>query len=398
MSSPAPGLPGLGETPAALPGVAVPGASGAVDIALVDGRVATVEPASGPPSGLLALPGFADLHVHADRAFVRGPRPPRSFDEARAFAEAVRDRSTAHEVRDRARRLFDRARTHGSLRVRSHVDHPDLENVRPREGVLAAREEVAGALDVEIVAFSNYGLDPAEPAARAHLGAALEAGADLLGAWAAANPNPRASLDGLLDLARETGAPVDVHLDEHLDPGAVLLEHLADATLARGLEGRVTAGHCCALSTLDEAAAGRIVAKVAAAGITVIALTALNLYLQDRGPVTPRRRGVTLVHELLAADVPVRFASDNVADVFFPWGDADPLEAAFVAGIGAHVDDEDALLAGICDGRCRIEPGDPADLVLIAADSVRDAIARRPRGRVVLRAGTVGGSDGTSPG
>jgi cytosine/creatinine deaminase len=363
-----------------LRGVAVPGTSGVMDVGLRDGRVTAAEPAAGAPSGLLALPAFVDLHVHADRAFVRGTRPPRSFDEARAFAEAVRERSTSEEVRGRARRLFDRARAHGSLRVRSHVDHPDLDNVRPREGVMAARAELAGTLDVEIVAFANEGLDPAEPPARAHLGAALEAGADLLGAWTAANANPPASLDG---------APVDVHLDEHLDPDAALLEHLADAVLARGLEGRVTAGHCCALATLDEATARRTVAKVAAAGITVIALTALNLYLQDRGTATPRRRGVTLVHELLAAGVPVRFGSDNVADAFFPWGDADPLEAAFMVGVGAQIDDEDVLLAGICDGRCRIAPGDPADLVILAADSVRDAIARRPGGRVVLRAGTV---------
>jgi len=120
----------------------------------------------------------------------------------------------------------------------------------------------------------------------------------------------------------------------------------------------------------------------------VIVQPALNLYLQDRGNGTPRVRGLSLVQELVEAGVPVRFGSDNVGDVFYPYGDADPLESAFLAAIAAHLDDEDVLLAGICDGRTRIEAGDPADLVLLDADSFRDALARRPESRTVLRGGT----------
>ena len=85
--------------------------------------------------------------------------------------------------------------------------------------------------------------------------------------------------------------------------------------------------------------------------------------------------------------MPVRFGSDNVRDVFFPYGDADPLEAAFLAALATHVDDEDALLAAIADGRTRVQQGDPADLVVIEAASLQDALARRPADRLVLRGG-----------
>ena len=90
-----------------------------------------------------------------------------------------------------------------------------------------------------------------------------------------------------------------------------------------------------------------------------------------------------------SAGVPVRFGSDNGRDVFYPYGDADPLESAFLASIAAHVDDEELLVGGICDGRTRVEPGDPADLVLVSALSFRDALARRPEARALLRAGRV---------
>lgn len=371
-----------------LAAVALPGRDGAWDVVLDAGRIAALTPSAAPPSGQLALPAFHEPHTHADRAFAPIPRPPRNLGDAIAMAEDLRTRSTAEEVQARAQRLLGRAAAHGAVRLRTHVDHSPLDGgLRDRRAVRAAEAALGDAgPSVEIVAFATRELDPVADESRRALAAALEDGADVLGAFVAVNADPPASLDALLDLARETGAPVDVHLDEHTDPEASWLEHLAGATIARGLEGRVTAGHCCALSTLDDGRARRVVEKVAAAGITVIALPALNLYLQDRAVGTPRRRGVTLIHELLAAGATVRFGSDNVRDPFYPYGDADPLETAWLASLAAHLDDSAQLLSGVCGGRSAVEPGDPAELVLVPADSLQDALSRRPGGREVIRA------------
>ncbi|HEU4657490.1 MAG TPA: amidohydrolase family protein [Capillimicrobium sp.] len=379
----------MSSAPRVLEGVALPGRPGAWDVTLDGGRVAAVELAAGPATGRVALPAFCEPHTHADRAFAPIPRPPLDLIDAIAMADDLRERSTGAEVEARAARLFDRAIEHGAVRLRTHVDHSPMDGgLRDRRAVRAAADRVADRLAVEIVAFATRELDPVEPSSRDALATALEDGADLLGAFVAVNADPAASLDALLDLAVDTGARVDVHLDEHCDPGASWLEHLADATIARGLEGRVAAGHCCALSVLDDERAQRVVGKVAAAGMEIIALPALNLYLQGRGDGTPRTRGLTLVHELVAAGVPVRFGSDNVRDPFYPYGDADPLEAAWLAGLAAHVDDHAVLLSGVCGGRATVEPGDPAELVLVPADSVQDALARRPGGReTVLAAG-----------
>lgn len=370
-----------------LGGVALPDRAGLWDVTLAGGRVAAVAPATGPASGLLALPAFHEPHTHADRAFAPIPRPPASLEDAIAMADELRATSSGTEVEERALRLFRRAVAHGAVRMRTHVDHDPLDGGRRhRRAVRAAARRMGEALEVELVAFATKALDPASRTGRRALAAALDDGADVLGAFVAMSADPRASLDALLDLAVATGAPVDVHLDEHCDPSASWLEHLAEATVARGLEGRVAAGHCCALATLDVDDAQRVVEKVAAAGMTVIALPALNLYLQRRGAGTPRGRGITLVHELLAAGVPVRFGADNVRDPFYPYGDADPLETAWLTSVAAHIEDPAALLAGVCGGRAAIEPGMPAELVLVPAQSLQDALARRPAGRRVVRA------------
>jgi cytosine deaminase len=368
--------------------VVLPGRDGVHELEVVDGRIAAIR-SSPALTGRLALPAFAEAHIHADRAFASGPRPPSSLTDAIALVAEIKLASTEAIVRERALRLLRRALAHGSLRVRTHVDVDELVEERALRGVLAARAELAGRVEVEIVAFATAPNDPVSSDGERRLMGALEAGADLLGAVSAFHPDPGKSLERVLDLAHAHGVDVDLHIDETTDPAGFQLEHLAEATIARGLEGRVTASHCCVLASVDAATARRTIEKVFAAGITVIALPALNLYLEDRGEVTPRLRGITLVRELVEAGVPVRFGSDNVGDVFYPYGDADPLEAAWLASLAAHVDAEDVLLAGICAGRTRIEEGDPADLVLVEADSLRDALARRPAGRTVVRAGEI---------
>ncbi len=373
---------------ASLGPVALPDAEGAHELTFAAGRIAAIRPAAGTPARL-ALPAFADLHLHADRAFARGPRPPRSLADAIELVREIKLASTEEDVRERAARLFGRALEHGSLRLRTHVDVDELIGERGLHGVLAARAAVADTLDVEIVAFATKSCDPTTADGEARLRAAVAEGAGLVGGVPAFHADPVASVERILDLAAELDRPVDIHIDEASTPDGFTLEALADAAVAHGLEGRVTASHTCALAAVDDVTARRTIEKVAAARITVIALPALNLYLQGRGEATPRVRGLTLVHELIEAGVPVRFGSDNVSDVFYPYGDADPLETAWLAAIAAQLDDESVVLAGVCDGRRRLAVGDPADLVVVDTPSLQEGLARRPGGRTVVRAGRI---------
>src|SRR5262249_3824327 len=174
------------------------------------------------------------------------------------------------------------ALSHGTLRVRTHVDVDELIGDRGLLGVRAAREALTGRVDVEIVAFATKFADPTTTSGVERLRWAAANGADLLGGVPAFHGSPVESIERILDLAVECGLPVDLHVDEASAPEAFVLEALADAALARGLEGRVTASHTCALATVDQPTVKRTIAKLARARITVIVLPALNLFLQGR--------------------------------------------------------------------------------------------------------------------
>ena len=121
--------------------------------------------------------------------------------------------------------------------------------------------------------------------------------------------------------------------------------------------------------------------------MTVVALPAANLFLQDRGEGSPSRRGLTFMRELLAAGVPVRCGTDNIRDWFYPFGDGDMVETALFAAVAGHLDKSADLVGAICGGRRTIAEGEPADLVLLPASSLDDALARRPAGRVLFKGG-----------
>ena len=124
-------------------------------------------------------------------------------------------------------------------------------------------------------------------------------------------------IDALLDRLFTPTAERDLDIDLHVDEAAraSALPHVARAAIRHGYQGRVTCGHCCSLSLLPEIAAEAAIALVAAAGLRLVTLPTVNMYLQDRQPgITPRWRGVMPVQELHAAAVPVAIAGDNCRD------------------------------------------------------------------------------------
>jgi len=199
--------------------------------------------------------------------------------------------------------------------------------------------------------------------------------------------DPARSIDAILDLALELDCGVDLHLDEHLDGRRSFSLYLAQATAARHMAGRVCLSHGCAISSLPRDRQRQIADALAQAGVTVIALPATNLYLQDRGQATPRLRGLTAVKEMLAAGVAVRFASDNIQDVFYPYGAGDMLDIAALAATAAHVEDPAELVPAICGGQTGPRQGADADFILIEGGSLGQILAERPASRRLVLKG-----------
>ncbi len=382
------------------------------DVAIAGENVVAVAPRIDEPAreevaaaGRLLTPAFIDAHIHLDKVLLADELRPNVSGTLAEAIEVIGERKARYTVEDvaaRAGRVIERAVLAGTTRLRSHVDVDSIAKLTPLLGVLEARRHYADVISVQTVAFPQEGI-LRDPGTERLLRAAMEAGCDLVGGMPHWEQSPAASRRHIalcLEVARAYGCDVDMHVDETDDGASRTLEMLAEATIAAGYEGRVTAGHVCALAAYPDDYARQVIAKVRDAGIHIVSNPVTNLMLQGRADRQPVRRGITRVKELLAAGVNVAFGQDCVADGFYPFGGADLLEVALISAHAAHLSTpgevEQAFdMVTVAPARILkvadygVAPGAPADLVLIDAPNAREAIRLRGDRLLVLKAGRV---------
>jgi cytosine/creatinine deaminase len=277
------------------------------------------------------------------------------------------------------------------------------------EGVLRAKERFAGIVDVEPVAFPQEGI-VTDPKAPSLLREALRMGVKVVGGlpeFERTAEDQRTHIRTILDIAVESGALVDMHCDYTDLPQYKTLEMLADMTIERGLQGRVTADHCCALAVYDDDEARRVIEKVCAAGISVIVLPIANLQMLGGNGITPMNRGSSRTKELLAAGVNVCAGADNMFDIWFRFNRMDPIDTAYMTCLsaGMRTDAEvreafemttsrPARLLGIEDHHLAV--GGAANLVIHSTTNLVDMFRNIPSRRIHIKGGrAVGGVDGS---
>jgi cytosine deaminase len=96
-----------------------------------------------------------------------------------------------------------------------------------------------------------------------------------------------------------------------------------------GYQGRVTAGHVCALDSAEpDVAKGQLI--ISEAGVSVGSHLICTVWV---GKTAQCSCGLTRVKQLLEAGVNVTFASNNIRDALRPMGNFDLLEEGLVPGL-----------------------------------------------------------------
>lgn len=394
-----------------LRGANLPDGRTGIDIGIAGERIAAAEPrlqATAPreidAAGRLVTPPFVDTHFHMDAVLSLGiPRLNRSgtlLEGIQLWGE-LKPLLTPQAVIERALAYCDWAVAQGLLAIRSHVDICD-----PRllavDALLEVKRRVAPYLDLQLVAFPQDGYYRF-PGAVEHLKRALDRGVEVVGGiphFERSMADGAASVRALCEIAAERGLRVDMHCDETDDPMSRHVETLAQETRRLGLEGRVTASHLVALHSVDNYYFSKLVALMAEARLGVVANPLTNILISGRHDTYPKRRGMTRVPEFMAAGIEVAIGYDCVMDPWYPLGDGDLLDAAYMALHLAQMTGLDgmrACFAAVTENAARIfglegygiAPGCFADLVVLQASDPIEAIRLRATRLCVIRRGRV---------
>jgi cytosine deaminase len=362
--------------------------------------------------GRLVSSAFVQPHIHLDKV---GTLPLLGRNRTGTLAEAIdilhrtKRSASPDEVAARAGVVVRQAIVSGTTRIRSHVDVDTVGGLTPLRGVLQAAREYADLCEIQTVIFPQEGIIR-DPGTAELMDAAMREGGDLVGGMPHWEPDEQAAgkhIGICMRLAQRYDADVDMHIDETDDPRSRTLAMLIDATINHGWQGRVTAGHCCAMAAWEDEYASDVIARAVTAGLHFVTNPATNLLLQGRLDGEPRRRGLPRIKEMLAAGLPVACGQDCVQDGFYPFGAADQLQVALIFCHAAQLSvpsEIDAALAAIRHEAARVmgvrgyglEPGCTADLVVLDSDSMHEALRLQAARRWVIRRGSVVASTHTT--
>lgn len=353
-------------------------------------------------AGGLVIPPYVEPHIHLDATQTAGqPRWNLSgtlFEGIACWAER-KALLSIEDVRQRAWKTLKWQMAQGIQHVRTHVDVSDP-SLTALKAMLEVRREIAPWLDLQIVAFPQEGI-LSYPNGEALLEEALKMGADVVGAIPHFEFTRELGVESLhkaIALAIRYDRPVDVHCDETDDEQSRFLETLAMLAWRENLGERVTASHTTAMHSYNGAYTSRLMRLLTLSNINFVSNPLVNIHLQGRFDDYPKRRGLTRVKELLVNGLNVCFGHDDVFDPWYPLGTGNLLQ---VLHMGLHVaqmmgfEQLDNGLDLITTNSARtlglngygIEPGNPANLLVLPADSGFDVLRRQVQAQYVVRQG-----------
>lgn len=376
------------------------------DMLIRDGRIAQIAPNLPEQLGIkeehcggaILLPGLVEAHTHLDKSlWGMGWREHQAGPSLRDKIDNERRLRREWDI-DPHRQSMRQALLslgHGSTAIRSHVDVDTKVGLAGIEGVARTREELAGLVDIEIVAFPQSGL-MSRPGTLELLDKALRGPADVVGGLdpCGIDADPKGQLDAIFELADRHGKPLDIHLHEPGELGAFSMEMILERTHAMGMQGKVTISHAFCLGMPDRDRARALIEELAESQVHIATVA------------TPSRP-VPLVEDLRAAGVTLCAGSDGIRDTWGPYGNADMLERAMLLGLRNNLradrDVEHALwccshggawVMGLKD--YGLDAGCRADLVLVDAETVTHAVVAHPPRKLVLKEGRVVARGGLS--
>jgi cytosine deaminase len=376
-----------------------------LDIGIENGRIVAIGPGLMAHAevydakGCLACPGLIETHIHLDKSRIIdrcAPQDRRTLSPIVSVAP-LKASMSVEDVRMRAERTLEECILHGTTRMRTQVEVDPGMGMRGFEGVESLIADYKWAIDIEMCVFPQEGLTN-YPGTDELLVEGLKRGAKVIGGAPRYDTDGARQIERIFELAREFDADIDMHLDVGHTPEGMYIHLVRDLTEKYKRGGRVVVGHMAKLSLLPPGEVVKIARGLADAGIAVTVLPATDLFLMGRDQDHSVRRGVADANLLVDNGVNCSLSSNNILNPATPYGDCSLIRMANLYANVIQLDrpaqlrecfnmltERSAKVLNLKD--YGFAPGNPADVVILGAQTPEQAIAEISRPVAVFKNG-----------
>jgi len=368
-----------------------------MDIGIEDGRIIAIEPRLDAiaeiydAKGRLACPGLIETHIHLDKSRVIDrctPQERRTLSPVKGVTE-IKESMTFEDTRMRAERTLQECILHGTTRMRTQVEVDPGIGMRGFDAVKSLIADYKWAIDIEMCVFPQEGLTN-YPGTDELLIQAMKRGVKVIGGAPRYDTDGPRQIERIFELAREYDADIDMHLDVGPTTDGMYIHQVRNLTEKYGRGGRVVVGHMAKLSLMPPDEVAVIARGLADAGIAVTVLPATDLFLMGRDQDHSVRRGIADANLLCEHGVNCSLSSNNILNPATPYGDCSLIRMANLYANVVQLDrpsqlsecfsmltERSARLLNLKDYGFVV--GNPADVVIINAESPKQAIAEISR-------------------
>ncbi len=355
--------------------------------------------------GMLTAPTFVNTHMHFDKSYTSLGGREDSTETLEDSISIMHDRIRAYTVEDvkaRAVRAIRECVAFGTTKLRTNIDISNLDpDLVALKGVIAAKEETKDLCDLQLIAFPQEGIYRNEGTAEL-MKEAMDMGCDVVGGMPAAewlDDHKLQHVDFVFDLAEQYDALIDMHIDQSKDAFDRSLEYTAWLALQKGWGPRVTGGHCTSITYQNQSHAIKVMQLIKEADMNICTNTQV-LAIMGIDP-EPRTRGVTRIREMVDMGINVVTAQDTICDGFHLYGTGDPFDYGLICAYTAQYNTPETAnivfemlttrSARVFDPEMPygIAVGNDADLNIIDAPNVQEALRLRASRPYVIRRGKV---------
>lgn len=271
--------------------------------------------------------GWVNCHAHIDRAYTITPERfelflrPRS--EKWSLNDELRISSTVDQIYDRMARAVERMLEQGVVALATYIDVDGLIKDKSIKAAIRLREHYGKEITLKFLNQTSHGLFNTEKQSRQW----FEVGAefvDIIGGLPKADLEREAEhFDILLSTAKQLKKMVHVHIDELNLPEEHESELLAEKVIQHDMVGRVVGIHGISINCRPLSERKRIYKLMKKAGMMMIACPVSWMNERRSEELAPIHNPVTPIDELIPAGITVGIGSDNIADIWMPYNDAD---------------------------------------------------------------------------